>query len=82
MAILVTSKYGEDPIKIEGARVATIQNTVLIFQTLKGSSLCSQRSDLAEILTHPGYCSYPCYLQELRRSTEKQRCQSGHNTKY
>ena len=26
MAILVTSKYEEDPIKIEGARVATIQN--------------------------------------------------------
>ena len=32
MAILVTSKYAEDPIKIEGARVAT-----MIFQTLKGS---------------------------------------------
>ena len=27
MTILVTSKYEEDPIKIEGARVATIQNT-------------------------------------------------------
>ena len=26
MAILVTSKYEEDPIKIEGARVATTQN--------------------------------------------------------
>ena len=26
MAILVTSKYVEDPIKIEGARVATTQN--------------------------------------------------------
>ena len=26
MAVLVTSKYEEDPIKIEGARVATIQN--------------------------------------------------------
>ena len=26
MAILVTSKYEEDPIKIEGARVATAQN--------------------------------------------------------
>ena len=26
MAILVTSKYGKDPIKIEGARVATTQN--------------------------------------------------------
>ena len=27
MAILVTSKHEEDPIKIEGARVATTQNT-------------------------------------------------------
>ena len=26
MAILVTSKYEDDPIKIEGARVATTQN--------------------------------------------------------
>ena len=26
MAILVTSKYEEDPIKIEGSRVATTQN--------------------------------------------------------
>ena len=26
MAIFVTSKYEEDPIKIEGARVATTQN--------------------------------------------------------
>ena len=26
MAVLVTSKYEEDPIKIEGARVATTQN--------------------------------------------------------
>ena len=26
MSILVTSKYEEDPIKIEGARVATTQN--------------------------------------------------------
>ena len=29
MAILVTSKYEEDPIKIEGARVATTQNNDL-----------------------------------------------------
>ena len=35
IAILVTSKYEEDPIKIEGARVATTQ--IMMFQTLKGS---------------------------------------------
>ena len=36
MAILVTTKYEEDQIKTEGARVATTQN-IMIFQTLKGS---------------------------------------------
>ena len=35
MAVLVTSEYPEDPIKIEGARVATTQK--MIFQTFKGS---------------------------------------------
>ena len=35
MAIFVTSKYEEDPMKIEGARVATTQNND--FSTLKGS---------------------------------------------
>ena len=35
MAILVTSKYEEDLIKIEGVRVATTK--IMILQTLKGS---------------------------------------------
>ena len=35
MAILVTSKYEEDLIKIEGARGVTTQK-IMIFQTLKG----------------------------------------------
>ena len=34
MAILVTSKYEEDPIKIEGAKVATTQN--IDFSITKG----------------------------------------------
>ena len=34
MAILVTSKYEEDPIKIEGARVATTQN--IDFSNIQG----------------------------------------------
>ena len=34
MAILVTFKYNEGPIKMEGARVATTLN--IYFQTLKG----------------------------------------------
>ena len=37
MAILVTSKYEEGPIKIEGARVAQHKIIkIMIFQTLKG----------------------------------------------
>ena len=32
MAILVISKYEEDPITIEGARVATTQNIDFFFQ--------------------------------------------------
>ena len=61
MVILVTSKNEEDPIKIEGARVARIQN--IDFSNTEGQ-LTVQWSDLAEIRTHPRYCSYPCYLQE------------------
>ena len=48
MNVLVTSKNKEDPIKIESARVATTLN---------------QRSDLAEIRTHPRCYGYPCYFQ-------------------
>ena len=59
MAILVTSKYEEDPIKIEGARVATTQNND--FSNTQGQ-LTPQRSDLAEIRTHSIY--YGCYLEE------------------
>ena len=36
MAILVTSKYEEDPIKIESARVATTQN--IDFSNTQGPS--------------------------------------------
>ena len=48
MAILVTSKYEEDPIKIDGARVATTQN--IDFSNTQGP--ISQKSDLVEIRTH------------------------------
>ena len=34
MAVLLTSKYEEDPIKIEGARVATTQN--IDFSNIQG----------------------------------------------
>ena len=60
MAILLTSKYGEDPIKIEGARVATTQN--IDFSNTQGQ--ITHRSDLVEIRTHPRYYRCPCYFQE------------------
>ena len=64
MAILVTctSKYEEDPIKIEVARVAITQNND--FSNTQGQLTPGQRLDLAEIRTHPRYYSCPCYLQE------------------
>ena len=36
---------------------------ILIFQTLKGSLLRSQRSELAEIRTHPRCHECPCYFK-------------------
>ena len=62
MAILVTSKYEEDSSKLKALEWP--QHKLFIFQTLKGSSYHSQRSDLAEIRTHPRYYSCTCYLQE------------------
>ena len=60
MATLVTSKYEEDPIKIEGARVATTQNND--FSNTQGQ--LTPQSEGGEIRTHPRYYSFPCYLQE------------------
>ena len=40
MAILITSKYEEDPNKIEGARVATTQNND--FSNTQGQQLTPQ----------------------------------------
>ena len=54
MAILLTSKYEEDPIKIEGARVATTQN--IEFSNTKGQITpqsedgSGRNSNLSEIL--------------------------------
>ena len=61
MAILVTSKYEEDPIKIESARVATTLN--INFSNTQGQITPRTEVDLAEIRTHPRCYSYPCYLQ-------------------
>ena len=61
MAILVTSKYEEDPIKIESARVATTLN--IDFSNTQDRSLRCQMSDLVEIRTHLRCYDYPCYFQ-------------------
>ena len=62
MVVLVSSKNEEDPIKIEGARLATIQN--IDFSNTKGQLTPQSEVGLAEIRTHPIYCSYSCFLQE------------------
>ena len=48
MAILVTSKYEENPIKIEGARVATTQNND--FLNTQGQLTPQSDSNPSEIL--------------------------------
>ena len=62
MAILVTSKYEVNPIKIEGARVVTTQNND--FSNTQGQLTPQSDSVLTESQTHPRYYSWPCYLQE------------------
>ena len=48
-----------------------------IFQTLKGSYIRSQWSEIAEIRTHPSFnaCSY--YLQVSKKSDRKQPRKGG-----
>ena len=57
IAVLVTSKYEEDPIKIEGARAATTQNND--FSNTQG-----HLTPQSEVGTHPRYYSCPCNLKE------------------
>ena len=58
IAILVTSKYEEDPIEIEGARVATTQN--IDFSNNQGQ--ITPQSEVGR--THPRCYECPCYFQE------------------
>ena len=51
MVILVSYKNEEDPIKIEGRRVATIQ--IIDFSNTKG-----QLTPQSVVGSHPRYCSY------------------------
>ena len=58
MAIFVTAKYEEDPIKIEGARVANTQNNVVFFfkrsraanSTVRGRSKFEPIRDIIVVL--------------------------------
>ena len=38
----------------------------------KGSLLCSQLSDLAEIQSHPSFAKCPYFMQERRRSDQNE----------
>ena len=57
MAILATSMYEEDPIRIEGANVATTQKGQITPQSGVGSS---QNLNSSEMLWMPLFC----YFQE------------------
>ena len=64
MPVLVTSKFDEDPIKNERARHHFLIISLWeIFQTLKGTELCRDRTDLAEIQPRPRFSACPLYLQ-------------------
>ena len=62
MVILVFSKNEEDPIKVEGTRVATIQN--IDFSNTQGQITPQSKVRSGRNLTHLRYCSHSCYLQE------------------
>ena len=62
MAILVTSKYEEDPIKIESARVATALN--IDFSNTQGQITPRSKVGSGQIRTHPRCYECPCYFQE------------------
>ena len=71
--VLVTCKKEDDSIKNEGARVVTTFSNICLwrfFQTLKGSLLCSPKSDLAEFPTR-SRCnnlmfSLPARIEKIR----------------
>ena len=68
MPVLVTSKFDKDLIKNEQASLETpfwifpIISLWEIFEMLKGTQLCREWSDLAEIQTRPRFYACPCYL--------------------
>ena len=65
MPVLVTSNFDDDSIKHEWASIETpfsLYKSMGILD-LKGSSLRSQWSDLAEIRTRPRFHACPRYLQ-------------------
>ena len=78
MPVLVTSKFDEDPIKNERARHHFLIISLWeIFQTLKGTELCRDWTDLAEIHPRPRFSACPLYLQVWKRSDKKQQRNGG-----
>ena len=76
MAILVTSKYEEDPIKIEGARVATTQN--IDFSNTQGQITQHTGTQLLIVIIDATWNVNACYYEvsyasarslRMRRST-------------
>ena len=60
MSVLVACNFDDDSIKNERASMETPYSH---YKTLKGSLLCSQWSDLAEIRTRLRFHACPHYLQ-------------------
>ena len=60
MGFLVACKNDEDPIKNEGAIMVT--TFFIDFSDVQGQR--SQCWNLAEVLTHPSFYSWSCYLQK------------------
>ena len=79
MPVLVTSNFDDDSIKNERASMETAPIVSLweIFQTLKGSLLRSQWSDLAKIRTPPRFNACSRYLQVKKGLDQKQLRKGG-----
>ena len=74
MPVLVTCNFDDDSIKNERASMETAfshYKSMGFLQTLKGSYLHSQWSDLAEIRTRPRFYACPRYLQVKKKDRIK-----------
>ena len=80
MPVLVTNKFDEDPIKNEQASLETPfsrYKSMGNFSDARGTQLCREWSELAEIQTCPRFYVCPCYLQVWKISDKKQQRKGG-----